>query len=395
MKKHRIALMLFVLCILQANGQDVTEPIAQLSESSFASVLTCGPGEEFYESFGHSAIRICDTVNNIDRVYNYGSFDFGEPHFYMHFIQGRLNYFIEPQDFKDFIFEYFYFGRAVWEQRLTLNHDELQGLYNDLEWNLKPENKYYKYDIFWDNCATRVRDIIEKNSDDYANFYKSDEKWNPRSGIPRTTYRDLIYKYTGNSMLWWRMGTDLLLGARCDRPMSRRQFLYMPIELMNQLDTIQLSDNNSLAETRIELIPQVTSNPTTLFSPALCFLLLFVVVIVLTLLSHKKGWTLRWLDALLFSVAGVVSIILLFLWFGSDHACTKWNFNILWANPFFIWMLCRLRKPCRVPATIVAVCICLALLIWIVGWPQQMNTAAILMALTLLVRVYNKLKRQI
>ncbi|MBR4772955.1 MAG: DUF4105 domain-containing protein, partial [Bacteroidales bacterium] len=132
-----------------------------LSPTATASVITCGPGNDFYTTFGHSALRITDTANGIDLVYNYGTFDFDTPHFYWTFAKGKLDYCLARSSFDHFLAVYSYERRYMYEQRLNLTPQELNNLFVMLEWNYLPENRYYRYDLLLDNCATRVRDMVD------------------------------------------------------------------------------------------------------------------------------------------------------------------------------------------------------------------------------------------
>lgn len=351
----------------------------QLGDSAFASLLTCGAGNEFYEVFGHTALRICDSTNHIDLVFNYGSFDDFEDGFYLKFAKGMLNYCVMAQIFSDFMFEYMFFGREVWEQKLDLTHDEVRSLFKALVINSQPENMYYSYDFFRDNCATRVHNIIENNLDN-RRFVHSEK-------MPgHTSFRDLVQKYTVDEMPWWETGIDILLGARCDRAITERQYIFAPIEMMQQYDTICTSDGKPLANAREKLLPDQREPKAKNISPTLAFVLLFIVVLALSLFGQQKGWKLLWLDGILFGLAGLISLLLLYLWLGSDHWCTKWNFNLLWANPLFLVLLFRLRKKSPILRKIVLGCLALMLLIWIIGWPQHFSTVQMLIALTLAIR---------
>ena len=152
---RRSLLLLLVLCATSLQAQQMP-----LSDGATASVLTCGPGNDFYTTFGHSAIRITDTASGIDRVYNYGTFNFDTPNFYWVFTRGRLDYQLSCTTFEDFMYEYAYEGREVREQPLTFEAGQVQNLYILLETNYLPQYRHYRYDILRDNCATRVRDIV-------------------------------------------------------------------------------------------------------------------------------------------------------------------------------------------------------------------------------------------
>lgn len=382
MKKNIIILILFVLCIKTTPAQDTLRQVQVPGEGAYASVLTCGPGNEFYESFGHSALRICDTANGTDIVFNYGMFSFDEPNFYLKFAGGQLNYFVSAQTFENFILEYQYFGRSVYEQRLRLTPSELQTLYEALETNALPENKYYLYDFFRDNCATRVRDKVDESLDGRTIL-------NDSLPADAATYRDLVYKYTDSTLLWWRLGVDLLLGARCDRPMTAAQYMYIPMEMMMQLDTLLTADGTTLTEPAVQLLTEKRVPMKKSVSPTMCFWLLFTIVLLLTLLARRKGWRLLWLDGIIYGVAGLVGLLLTYMWLGSDHWCTKANPNLLWANPLMLILLLRLRH--RNPATVLVVACCL--LAALVGWalpPIHFNSAVLPIILMLLVRLADR-----
>ena len=228
-------LLLTLLLTLTLAGLQAQKIEAHLSDSAFASVITCGAGQEFYTTFGHSAIRICDTTQQLDLVYNYGTFNFDTPHFYWTFARGRLNYHLARGTFQNFIFEYAYEGRAVWEQRLLLSNQELNNLFILLETNYQPEYRYYMYDFFRDNCATRVRDMV-------ANSLCHRQLSHETTTDTNLTYRQLLYRYTADNLLWWRLGVDIALGQRCDHRCSNYEYMFSPIEMMAQLDTMAVSD---------------------------------------------------------------------------------------------------------------------------------------------------------
>ena len=385
LRKGFILLILLSLHHPVTFGQHQAQADNFLSENAYASILTCGPGNEFYETFGHSALRIVDSARGVDVVFNYGMFSFSEPHFYFKFARGRLNYFVTVQPYQEFMAEYDYFGRSVTEQRLNMSGEELMRLYKALIINAQPENKYYRYDIFHDNCATRVHDMVnaaldESDRIDFKNVNK------------HVSYRDLIHKYTGKHLKWWCFGCDILLGARCDRDMTTQQYMYIPAEMMTIYDTSVTMCGQKISCQPDELLPQTFTPQETVCSPALFFMLLFLIVLILTLVGKHKGWKLVWLDAVFFAVAAILSLLLLFMWFGSDHWCTKWNFNLLWANPLFVYLLFRLRKPCRGMVIATICCLAAAIVMWFIGWPQNFNSATILITLTLIVRLCARLE---
>lgn len=381
--KKNIVILLFILSFLPAVRAQHTNLPPTLSDSAFASILTCGPGQDFYESFGHTAIRICDSNRNFDAVFNYGTFNFGQPNFYLLFARGQLDYYLASQSYKSFLEDYIYEGRAVWQQRLLLTKHELDSLYLQLRVNMRPGNRSYKYDFFHDNCATRVVDIV-------AASLEERQLMNDTMVVPITTYRDMIHTYTDTALLWWRLGIDIILGSVCDQSMTQRQNMYIPIELMCQLDTALLSTGKKLTEKSKQLLEEGKEPPSKSFSPTLAFWLLFLVVLSITMIALHRHKNLPWLDALCFCAPVLISIIILFLWFGSDHWCTKWNLNILWASPIFLWPLMRLRK--STPASNIVPLI--FLLFFLVAWPflpQSFNPAILPIVLTLIIRLLHRI----
>lgn len=133
------------------------------ADSIRISLLTCAPGEEIYSLFGHTAIRYEEPARGIDRVYNYGLFSFNTPNFILRFALGKTDYQLGVEDYRRFAAEYEYFGRSVWQQTLNLTVEEQQQLITLLEENYRPENRIYRYNFFYDNCATRPRDKVEES----------------------------------------------------------------------------------------------------------------------------------------------------------------------------------------------------------------------------------------
>ena len=359
----------------------VNSVFAQFSEKARISVLTCGGGSELFESFGHTAIRICDTAQNIDIVFNYGIFDFNTRFFYFKFAQGQLSYMLDASSFEAFMYEYSYYGRAVYEQVLNFSPQEKEAFLHRIVENYKLENRYYQYDFFQDNCATRVRDIIA-NSLENRSF--------PQTCSTKTRYsfRELFLPYTQN-FLWWRLGIDIALGTVADRKASVWDCMYLPDDLMIQLDTTILTHTTStLVESKHTLLEQskIQSYPS-LISPDIVFWCLLFLTVLLTFTEWKIKKQFEWFDIILFFVVGLVSFLIIYLWFISDHSATKGNWNILWANPLFFYVLFRRRKTQPVVLYILATCLLFFLLgFWFL--PQHFNTAFIPINFMLIVRVF-------
>ena len=373
--RTRIILLLVSLYVLHfpAAAQQRAMP---LSDSAFASLITCGEGNEYYLSWGHSAIRVCDSSRGIDYAYNYGTFDFDTPHFYWKFSLGDLDYCLSRSRFGRFLSEYVFEGRAVWEQRLRLTPQEVNNLFVLLETNYQPEYRYYRYDFFRDNCATRVRDMI-------ANCLVH-RTLSPEVTLPGAkTYRDYLYEPTAGTKLWWRLGVDITLGLRCDHPCSNYEAMFSPIEMMHTFG----QGDPVLTDAPVQILPDVREPLAPSVPPALVFWGLFLVVAVLTFFEWKKGWRLAAVDRTLYIAAALISAVVVFLWFFTSHYCTKYNLNILWASPLFIYFAVRTWRSNRWVVWVQVLMLIATVIFCFFPHPQRINVALCPVALTLAMRL--------
>lgn len=298
----------------------------QLSDKAEISILTCAPGQnELYSYFGHSAMRVKDPKNNIDKFYNYGTFDFNTPNFYLKFCQGKLLYEVATHHFK--YFPYLYYKEKRWVKSQVLNFTTLQNqkLFDYLEWNSLPENKKYYYDFFYDNCATKMYEVIEKSIGkidfDYSKFPKN------------MTHRNLIHSRLANNS-WGKFGIDLALGAVIDKKATLKQYMFLPEYVYSGIENSSLNGNKTIAKTSNILPDYHLKLPETNFfiSPLFVSILLLVITLTLTFSNNFN----RWFNCISF-IFGVLGIVLFCLWFLTEHSTTKMNMNLLWCNPFLIF----------------------------------------------------------
>lgn len=292
------------------------------------SLLTATPGELLYSTFGHSALRIIDSVNNTDIVYNYGTFDFDTPNFYLKFIRGRLPFYLSTDNFDDFVAEYQQDNRGITEQVLNLTCAEKQNILMLLEVNMMGNNRGYKYEFTFDNCTTRLRDLIEKSTDSTVHF----------GSILHTkvTFRNLIHEYLNyNDKQWSKLGIDILLGSKLDVTITPYQVMFLPNYLLRTLDSTTLSGRPIVSD-KHTLFKMDRSNieKNNLTHPFFLFLCLFVLIAFLSF--SKNTFIQKFLisfDGFLFFITGLLGILLLFMWFGTDHIMCRDNYNLLWAWP--------------------------------------------------------------
>jgi hypothetical protein len=194
--------------------------LPHLSDRATISLVTYSPWDELYTAFGHSSIRVRDDAQEIDRLYNYGTFDFETEAFYLKFARGDLLYQLSVGLSNAEINERGSLGQGVTESILNFQADQRQAMFSELETNLLPENRFYRYDFILDNCSTRVRDIFEK-------------VWgHPVSdpSIGKITFRQMLDPYFLR-IPWIRFGIYLLLGSRVDRRVTPREACYLPFNL--------------------------------------------------------------------------------------------------------------------------------------------------------------------
>ncbi len=332
MSKIHLILLLALTLGGTATAQRASNSQALSSQAS-VSILTCAPGDELYSVFGHTAIRVTDPVQGIDLAFNYGTFDFGTSFFYLKFTQGTLDYILSVTTFRQFMQEYFITGRSVWEQTLEMPEEAKNALFSALLENAQPQNRAYRYDFFYDNCATRVRDMALK----------------PVEGIlvvpPQTppapgTFRQAISPYLAPKP-WIRLGIDLVLGTPADAETDLWSLMFLPDYLMSGFALLGLKKAGGSLPLVGETTPLLEFNQAEPsgegLSPLLTLWLLTVVVLFVTLAEYYGVWHVPWLNPLLFVTVGALGLLIGYLSFVSQHTATGHNWNFLWANP--LWLL--------------------------------------------------------
>jgi len=349
------------------------------------SLLTCTPGEELYSTFGHSALRVTDTVSNTDIVYNYGTFNFDEPGFYTKFIRGKLMYYLSTENFPDFQYAYQMENRGITEQVLNLTCSEKFNILNLLQANMMSENRFYKYDFLFDNCTTRLRDLIEKTADTNVDFRPVLNK--------KASFRDLIYEYLNyGDKQWSKLGIDILLGARTDAIMNRREVMFLPDYLMKSFDSATIDARPLVAEKhQLTKVDYSKIGKDNLTHPFFIFLCLFVLIAFLSFSKNESVHKiLSGFDSFLVFITGFLGVLILFMWFGTDHLMCKDNYNLLWAWPTNIFAAFFIHSKKRWPQIyflVYAILLIVLLCLWFF-LPQDLNLSLIPIILILIFRSF-------
>ena len=252
-------------------------------------------------------------------------------------MRGKLPYLLSSVDFYDFMREYEYFHRSVTEQILNLDSLQKQKIIKYISLNMLPENREYKYDFFMDNCATRLRDIINSNV-----YYIN---WD-RGRTSHKTFRQIIKQYQ-KGMPWTDFGIDLIIGSPSDKIITLSEEAFIPDYLSDAIQYAEIENNiiRPLQSKKTQILNFDHNNEmsNSIFSPWLLFILLFLLEIVI-LIKYFRGETTLWVkkyDLIWVILITLGSILLLFMWFGTDHTATGKNFNLLWCSPLIplIWYL--------------------------------------------------------
>lgn len=358
---------------------------AQDSSHIRISLLTCTPGEELYSTFGHTAIRVTDSSSVTDYVFNYGTFDFNDPGFYTKFVRGKLWYYLSVENFQDFKNAYRAENRGITEQVLNINAAEKIALMTALYENEKDQNKFYQYDFFLDNCTTRPRDMLVKFKKNHPGF---------KPVMPADTrFRQAIHQYLDlNHKYWSKLGIDLLLGAPTDAVMTTAQSQFLPDNLMKSLDSSNQHNQLILSKTNLYPVNAVTNNGS-IFTPMVIFSFLLVMIVMLSFSTDNKAKIfIAGFDGIFFFLIGLLGILFIFMWLGTDHSMTKNNYNLLWAWPVNIVMAFFVNSKkqwVRKYFGFSAACLIIVLLSWLF-LPQQLNIALIPLVLILIFRSVRK-----
>lgn len=294
-----------------------------LSNSAKVSFINCKSGSKPYSAFGHSALRFTDSINKFDVVFNYGAFNSSVQEFYVNFLSNNLNFYLVIERMQDFVTGYIEEGREVTEIPLLLSQNDKQQIFNFLMWNAEAENAAYSYNFLNNNCATRLRDVLEtkpvnKIQLDYSNSQK--------------TIRQLLNEHL-NEMPWMKFTFYLLLGLKSDMPVSAKQATFLPEYLKKAMlasndgsKIIAGSERVILKGAATYIKSSVLTQPVFVISAAL------LLVFCTCFLDKKKLYVLS--IGVMLMLTGIIGCLLCYLWFFTTHTLSANNLNLLWALPF-------------------------------------------------------------
>ena len=304
---------LLLLLLLIFSGTSFSQNI-NLTDNAKVSIFTCGRGNELYTTFGHTAIRIKDEASNLDVVYNYGAFDFNTDNFYLKFVKGDLQYFINATSYEEFIYEYQMEKREVVEQTLNFSLPQKQELFELLNTSLFSEERSYTYKFIDRNCTTMVVEKINKMLGKHL-IQKVDDK--------TISYRELLYPYFENHF-YYKLGINIIFGAKTD---TKAEKLFLPSELMHSLDKAKYNGKPIVTKTE-KIVEGAELESGFSFINSIYFIATLLIILFVT--NNKKVF-IKYLF-----IAGLLGLFLSMVGLYSLHKEVLWNYNALVFNPLFV-----------------------------------------------------------
>lgn len=338
-----ILLLVLILTVQPASAQDVASAqedlggrLPQLSGGAEVSLITYTPGEELYQSFGHSAIRVRDELLGLDRLYNFGVFDFETVNFYVKFAHGDLLYQLAVTRGEEEIRVVGAYGQGVSELPLNLTLAQRQSLFEALEINLRPENRFYRYDFILNNCSTRPRDVIERITGSPV----------AEPGAGKQTFRDMLDPYF-TRMPWVGLGVSLLMGANVDRLASPREACFLPADLERAVQNSKNGEQSLAGEKKEIFAAEALPGPLPFLSPTSVFYSLGILWILFWL-WRRKGHA-RWPTAIALMILGALGLFVLGLSLWTRLWVLHRNYNLWWLIPLHfpagLWLLLAKDRP--------------------------------------------------
>jgi hypothetical protein len=315
---HKKLLLLFLFTFSFGFTQSIG-----LTESAKISVLTVGTGNASHELYGHTGIRIKDTVRGIDVVFNYGFFDFNTPYFVAKFVKGDMQYFVANQRYADFEYGYKMDNRSIYEQEIALNATQKNTLYQNLNASLFSDDRFYTYKFIDRNCTTKVIDQLN------AVLGKNTITTNKPVTI---TYRDILNKTYLDNDYFTRLGINLIFGTKVD---NLAETLFLPLELHNVLKTTTYQGKPLTINSKITYEATKTNFKPSLFNSPY---LVISILVVLLLLNSKR------LTSTYLVLSGLLGVFLIAVGLYSFHEEVLWNYNALLFNPILLFFVFSINK---------------------------------------------------
>ena len=330
--KIKLLILLLISCV--ANCFATTKRYKAWTEdisNTEISVLTCSPGDQIYSIFGHTAVRVCNKNIGLDAVVNYGLFDFDQESFVYRFVKGETDYMCGTEAYGNFIYSYALRGSGVKATVLDLTDAEKERFIRNLTNDLRAENREYRYNFAFNNCATKIRDIVNFA---YSGKYESLQP-------SEYTFREVIGHYAENYP-WYMFSFDVCLGGKdYNTLMTPEETQFLPEHLDAALNNCLINrdgeDIKPKTREEIHLAPADITIEKTIFTPFVAACILLVLSICNLVFGKRFGKGLRIASNIysgtIFFTYTLIGLLVTFLVFFSEHPFTTWNMNLCIFNP--------------------------------------------------------------
>lgn len=330
-----VLLKIFFLLLLLNPIHTISALAEDVKDSLSISILTCGPGEEVYELYGHTAIRVQNISKGEDWVFNYGVFSFNKPNFVWNFMLGKTDYELGIVPYYDFIDSYTSESRTINELLLNLNDKEKISIYRSLLDDYRNKRGEYRYNFLYSNCTTRAIGQIENHIEGQINYMTDSLRTD-------LTYRKIIYEFLGNRE-WLKFGQDLILGRSADTPIGIEQQMFSPIYAQKYLEHATIMGTDGILRPLVvasnNIIPEDTDNDINIdvpISPMQLMLILLFIALGLSVYELKSGRFFTLFDIFLMLIHGFIGIFISILFFLSEQPTVNSNFLVTLYNPMLL-----------------------------------------------------------
>ncbi|KAA3639417.1 MAG: DUF4105 domain-containing protein [Bacteroidetes bacterium] len=330
-KKLTLSILFFFLLSNTGFNQSTT-----LSSSAQINILTCGPGSSMTSRFGHTGLEVIDPELDLHEVYNFGTFNFNIPFFYVKYLRGSLKYYLGIKSYEGFLERYQEReDRTIYRQVLDLDSLQVQTIYDLLQEASLPENKYYIYDFIRWNCTTKTKDLMDRA---IGSVVRYDTSFVDRN----KTYRNYLNTHLSRGALT-TVGVNLIFGNKTDKVPSFEQYSFLPDNYKAALDHAFIGEKPLVKRTETLHVRTAAGESFLKRSFIVWGIVLFF--FFLTLWEYRRKMDFRKLDILLFSIAGLLSLVLIFMWLFSSHDPATDNPDLLWLTPLHFIFVFNLKKP--------------------------------------------------
>lgn len=342
MKSTHILVLLTAAFLAPSIGRaQASVPAPVPGEELTVYLMTMGPGDEIFEKFGHTAIWVHNSTTQSDVAYNWGLFDFNDKDFIARLARGRMRYSMAGFQMQAMVQSYIETNRSVWAQELNLTPAQRLAVQALAETNALPENRYYMYDYYRNNCSTLPRDLIDRVLGGAIQL-KSD------SVLTNTTFRGHTLRILGDDVLAYA-GAQFALGHPADANITRWQEMFLPLKLQEHVRRIYVRGQAGTLEPLVVREIQIASSSRpaerktapnyvrrfSLFGVGIALILFVLLSLSLTGLRTSKV-LLAVLASLTSIIGGLAGLGLILAWGVTDHYFMSRNENILQLNPLLL-----------------------------------------------------------